>query len=184
MKYMIENLNYDKSEISWFNKKEIKLKIEKIEYASYDKINNYIRIEIGAGFISEKYLYYDVDGNKIMECNAKEEFLWWKIGNVEKIIRVKNLIYVPFYLKKKIIIIQTEDENKIFHGKIFNLKGEFLFEVIPPPDFTIWYFSEDEDGVYVACDGDKKYADSSGRTSYNFKIDLSNGVLSKVGLAY
>lgn len=118
-----------------------------------------------------------------MESNIKEEYLWWKLFGKEHRINIKNLIYVLFGLSKKIIIIWYKC-NSLDKVIALDLNGEYLYDIILPNGFTVWYFSETDMDIHIACDGGKRYADSYGRTEYKFRIDLSNGKLTKIGLAY
>ena len=180
---MIDELIYNDKKITWNYNKKIELFFENAVLAREDKSNGYVVVKFKKNPWKEKYLYYDYDGNLIMESNIKEEYIWWKYNNDEKKIRIENLISTLFSVKRKVIIVRYEFE-KIDKALVLNFDGDFLCDINPPKGFKLWYFSDDREGIRVACDGTIEYADSYGRTSYWFLIDLETGKLTKQGLAY
>ena len=179
---MIDGLIYNDKRITWNYEKKIELFFEDIVFAYKDEYNGYIVVELRKNSDKEKKLYYDYDGNLIMESNVKEKYIWWKYNNDEKKIRIENLTSTLFSVKRKIIIVRYEFAKK---DKAFalNFNGDFLYDINPPEGFKVWYFSENKDGIRVACINIVIPATTPGRHDYWFKINLSNGRLTKDGIA-
>lgn len=181
---MLKDFEHNKNTVCWkYKEKEIKLQLKNIILSYENKKNEYIKVEIGQNFEREKYLYYDYNGNLIMESNIKEEYIWWKYNEKEEKIKIENLLITLLSIERRVIVVQYR-VGKLDKAFILNLEGDFLYDITPPEGFRLWYFSDDQEGIRVACDGIKKYADSYGRTSYWFLIDLETGRLTKQGLAY
>ncbi|MGF6907694.1 hypothetical protein [Fusobacterium sp. PH5-44] len=180
------DLTYDDQNVTWkYNESKININLKEVRSAFVDTQNFYVFMYVGKikKFLSDKILFYDFLGNLIMDCNRKEEYLWWKLSEKEHRINIKNLMSVFFAQTKKIIIIWYK-YNNLDKVIALDLYGEYLYDITIPNGFTVWYFSETDMDIHIACDGGKRHADSYGRTSYWFLIDLKTGRLTKQGLAY
>ena len=179
---MISNLQYTKEQVIWkFMQKEVNLKLNDVIFASEDIENNYISIDCGKKFETEKVYLFDFSGNLLLNYDLEKGHIAWKYNSSEKEMNIKNLLLVGYFLEKNIFLIMYQGRHR--EVVAFDLNGEFLFEVIKPEGFEMMYFQEFPHYVSIVCDGDDSQVDKFGRGRCNFKLNLETGYLTKEGLA-
>lgn len=180
---MISNITYTQNQISWvFNEKQYSKEIENIIFANANTNNEVIKVEVGKNFQSCEFYTFDGVGNMIEYHNLKTGDIKFVNKDNEKThINIEELIAVGFYLEKGLIaILHKFEENEIM---LLNINGKKIFESISPEGFKMKYFQEFPEYITVVGEGDEKHLDQFGRGLFNFKIDLNEKKLVKIGLA-
>lgn len=179
---MVENLQYSLDSITWtYNGKDITLNLDNIIFASEDINNELVIIETGENFQTRKVFSSRLDGQIEEQHDIDNGCAEWVYNNQKKEISINGLLVVGYYPRKGIILIMHESTNREVIA--LDLDGEYLFEFKSPEGFKMLYFQEFPEYVTVVCDGDTNHVDKLGRGMFNFKIDITNGGLEKVGLA-
>jgi len=179
---MIRDLQYSKDQVSWtFKQKEVILKLNNVIFASEDIENNYISIDCGKNFETEKVYLFDFSENLLLNYDIEKGRIAWKYNSSEKEIDIQNLLLVGYFLQKNLLLIMYQGRHR--EVAAFDLNGDFLFEVIKPEGFEMMYFQEFPHYVSIVCDGDDSQVDKFGRGRFNFKLDVETGYLTKESLA-
>ena len=115
-----------------------------------------------------------------METNKGEGYISWKNSIQEYKINVANILTVKYARKKDRIIIwyKYEKRDKII---VLNFNSDYLFDIIPPEEHSIIYFMETENDIFLVANQNEL---KNERATFKFKINLSNGKLSKNGYGY
>jgi len=95
-------------------------------------------------------------------------------------IPIVNLIHAIFIPDHKLILITTEkDNNEYIYG--YSVFGKNLFKQPAPDHYKLWYLEKD---LKIAFTEKDEYAEKSGRSGWWFKINPTNGELTKDCWAY
>lgn len=181
----MENFEFNEKIVKWkLNNKDFSVKSEKIYMAYPDEINKTIVIDTGENFICSKKIICDFSGNLLGISNFSDNTVSVFFDTEKKHIKFKNLLDTGFFYNNNIILILSSVDKK--NKKITALKnnGDYLYEILPPPGFSFYYFQENQNNIFVVCTADVAHQDEFGRSDFNFKIDLKTGYLVKEGLAY
>lgn len=175
---MLTQFSYSNTDVSWhFDEKEVEKKIDNIITAFEDNDQKYIGVNIGKNFITQKGYFFDFLGNSLVEYNfLTGEIIWEGVSKV----KLAHLIQIGYFPNKNLTLAIYEEGQNIV---VFDKYGTFLFEINSPNGFNLQYFQEFPDYIAVVGEGDQNQADKYGRTQFNFKLDLEEKELIKVGIA-
>lgn len=179
---MICNLQFTKQLVSWtFMQKEVNIKLNNVIFASEDIENNYINIDCGENFETKMAYFFDFNGNLLLKYDIEKGHISWRYNSSEKELHIQNLLRVGFFIRKNLLLVMYQGMHR--EVAVFDLNGDFLFEIIKPEEFEMMYFQEFPHYISVVCDGDDSQVDKFGRGRFNFKLDIETGYLTKKSLA-
>ena len=108
----------------------------------------------------------------------------WKSNFDIKSICVNKLISAEFYSDTKVIICMYGEKRGKCILSIYNIEGELEKHISQPDNYYFSYLSIYKNIPTVVCQGDETTADEFGRRDWKFTIDLQNGKLIPMSLAY
>ncbi|WP_423832017.1 alanine acetyltransferase [Streptococcus equinus] len=183
------NITYNENSVKWeYNGKNIEVTLNNILHAIFRKSKNMVVIEIGQNFIEEFLYYYSLNGKLLMKHNLETGEVTWDY-NGKHHLTLPYTETVTFYPERDLILIiyrTAENQNAITALKIFDLNGNLLHSFTSPEGYTILYITDIEGhSAKIVCDATiEENVDPYGRDRFNFSLDLTTGILEKLGLAY
>lgn len=179
----MKNLIYNNDLISWnYGQNTIKIEIKDIFFTSYNEETKLIYAETGQNFIKQSVLYFDLDGNNVMNYNFETGEINWMYHEISNHLKFDELIQVGYFPLKNLLLIMLNKSKRDVIA--LDLDGEYLYEVEKLIDFEMLYFQEFPDYIAIVCEGSKNQEDKYGRNRFNFKLNLDTGILDKEDLAY
>ncbi|WP_429951494.1 hypothetical protein IGJ55_003335 [Enterococcus sp. AZ170] len=179
----MENLVYNNELISWtLDGEKIDIKLNKVFFASYNEESKLIYAEVGKNFIITSVHYFEVDGTCRMKYNLETGEINWLYQGISKFLTFNELIQVGYFPLKNLLLVML---NKIRKNVIaLDLEGEFLYAVDKPVDYEILYFQEFPLYIAFVCEGNTNHEEQYGRSRFNFKLNLTTGILEKKALSH
>lgn len=182
---MIKNFKFNKSVVEWQLENEFfSINSNQIYMAYIDSENSSIVINTGDNFICNQKFIYDFKGILLSISDFSNNTVSIFLKKEEKTLNFENLLDTGFFYSQNIILILSELNNKCKKVTALNLKGEYLYDILPPNGFEFYYFSQNNNSIYIVCNGDLQHSDRFGRNEYKFKLDPHTGNLSNQTLAY
>lgn len=179
---MIENLINNGNKISWkFQGEIIELYIRDAFFATTDSTENYVYVESGEYFQTDRIYYFEPNGQLNFLFDEKQGKISWKFKGIKRIIQDTGDINVGYYPDKERILILNYSDALI---KGYNLEGKLLFSVTEPNGYKMQYSSETDERLIIVCDKEDCAEDQYGRFRVNFYIDSFSGKLEKGNIAY
>ncbi|MBO0413771.1 hypothetical protein JZO81_22275 [Enterococcus hulanensis] len=179
----MENLNFSNDLVEWtFNNEKIRVPSEHAIIASIDNLNNYVVIETGEQFITNRIYFYSFSGEQLLFCDKQNGLINWNVDSKQHNVEIPNILNIGFFLKKKVIIVMYLANEK--EAIIFDLDGNFLCEVEKVSNYEMIYFQEYPDYISIVMEGNSDTEDKFKRSSKNFKLDVLTGELEEAGLSY
>ncbi|WP_429953923.1 hypothetical protein [Enterococcus sp. AZ192] len=179
----MKNLTYSSKIISWnCGRCTNKIELSDIFFASYNEKTKLIYAETEQNFIKQGVLYFDLDGNTVMNYNFETGEINWMHHEISNHLKFDELIQVGYFPLKNLLLIMLNKSKRDVIA--LDLDGEYLYEVEKPIDFEMLYFQEFPDYIAIVCEGNKNQEDKYGRNRFNFKLNQDTGILDKEDLAY
>lgn len=168
--------------ITWeFQGDIIELDIKGAFFVTTDSTENYVYIEAGKDFESDRIYYFEPDGQLNFLFDERQGEISWKFKDIKKSIHDIGEINVGYYPEKERILILNTSDALI---KGYNLEGELLFSVAEPRGYKMQYSSEIGERLVIVCDKEDGAEDQYGRFRVNFYLDYFSGELEKGNIAY
>lgn len=179
---MVESLINNGNKISWeFQGEIIELDISGAFFATTDSAENYVYVESGEGFHTDRIYYFEPNGQLNFLYDVKQGEISWKFKGIKRIIQDTGDINVGYYPNKERILILNYSQARI---KGYNLEGKLLFSVAEPNGYKMQYSNESDEQLLIVCDKEDGAEDQYGRFRVNFFIDSFSGKLEKGNIAY
>ncbi|MBT2719732.1 MULTISPECIES: hypothetical protein [unclassified Bacillus (in: firmicutes)] len=180
---MVDKLNWDQNEISWYFGHDIVKRINNIILASVKKDRKIIFIEAGTNFITEQVYYFLYNGDSFFMYDKISGIVEWNANGALTKKKVDNIKQVSYYPdEQRILILKMNDYGSSILG--LDLMEDLVFEISEPKGYRMEYLSEINQAPVVVCEGDENHVDTFGRGRMNFFINLKTAQLKKGNLAY
>lgn len=183
----IENFIWDNKNqsVSWiYDGKIIKEVYENAYFAAVNSKQNFVYIMAGQNYSQDQLYYLSFDGKRIFTFDKLSGKVSWLYQNKIVEVTCENIVNAQLYIEKGVIIVITASSHSNGKLQCFALNGILLFEKESPHGYSFEYLSTCMNEPSVVCDAGKTNADSYGRTSWHFTIDIKTGNMTKANLAY
>ena len=179
---MISNLNINLNKIEWvYNGKRISIDILNSFFASNDDELKVVKVESGENYIADRIYYFSYDGKILYECNLLRGIIKWNINGKNVEIKAKNIQCADIsFTENRVFIISQEDGQELIG---YTLEGVPVFKRNDYYKLKLLYFVHVNRKLQVVCEN-SSMQDSYNRDRYNYDINIINGELSIVGMAY
>lgn len=151
------------------------------KFASKDDELKVIKVESGENYIADRIYYYSFDGKILYECNMLRGTIKWNINGKSIEIKEKNIQCADIsFTENRVFIISGEDRQEMTG---YTLEGSLVFKRNDYYNMKLLYFVHTNKKLQVVCKS-SCMQDSYNRDRYNCNINIFNGKLEKIGIAY